>query len=267
MQKPRLRIFHSLARSGATLVCKCIGCMANVVLLSEIHPFSSRMASDKGEQFFDPLIQACYWHNILSPEDISGREYNYLERIQLIVRECENNFKQLVIRDFTQIDFMGIPGRLDPPYYLRHAQLLSAFFEVIQFALVRHPIDIWLSQITIPRYSQALSINYFLHGYYEYARHIQPFGFVRYEDFVENPELHMKTLCDKLQIQFDKNFLLHWSRYDKITGDLDHDRSRTAGIAKIMSLPRRPVDDDTLSQFRANKNYWEALKLLQYNDV
>jgi hypothetical protein len=241
--------------------------MSDVLLLSEVHPLSSRKASDKGEQFFDPLIQACYWHNILSPEDISARQYNYLERIQLIASRCNNNFKQLVIRDFTQIDFIGIPARLEPSYYLRHARLLSAFFEVIPFALVRHPIDTWLSQRGMPPYSQALAINYFLNGYFEYARQIQPFGFIRYEDFVEDPEQQMQIICDKLQIQFDKNFLIHWSSYDKITGDLDHARSRTAGITKIISLPRRSVDDNILSQFRANKKYWEALKLLNYNDV
>jgi protein O-GlcNAc transferase len=266
MKQPKVRILHSLSRSGATLVCRCIGCMSNIILLSEIHPLSSRRASDKGQQSFDPLIQACYWHNILSPEDISVKQYNYIERIQLIVRGCNNNFKQLVIRDFTQIDFIGIPSRLEPSYYLRHAKLLSDYFDVIPFALVRHPIDMWLSQRTLPHY-QSLAIDIFLDGYFEYAQQIQPIGFIRYEDFIEDPEKQMQIICYKLQIQFDRNFLTHWTSYDKITGDTDQAKSRGAGLNKITSHPRRPIQDDTLNQFRANKKYWEALKLLNYHDI
>jgi hypothetical protein len=267
VKKPKVRILHSLSRSGATLVCRCIGCMPNIILLSEIHPLSSRRASDKGEQSFDPLIQACYWHNILSPEDISEKQYNYIERIQLIVRGCNDNLKQLVIRDFTQIDFIGIPLRLEPSYYLRHARLLSDYFEVIPFALVRHPIDMWLSQRKMAPYFQRLTIDFFLDSYFEYAQQIQPFGFVRYEDFIEDPDKQMQIICDKLQIRFDKNFLINWTSYNKITGDTDQTNSRGAGINKIISLPRRPIQDDTLNQFRANKKYWEALKILNYNDI
>lgn len=205
-KEKKIRIFHTLARSGATLVCKCIGCMSNIVLLSEVNPVSSEIAHKEGVQGFNPLLQAITWFNIIRPEDIIGKRYNWIEIMQLIVSRCEDNFKQLVIRDMTSIDFTGIPSLIKPSYRLQHAELLSNFFEVIPFALVRHPIDLWLSQRLLP-YLKSMSIDYFLDSYYEYAKQIQIFGFIQYEDFAENPERQMQIICDKLQLQFDKNFL------------------------------------------------------------
>ena len=38
MNKPTIRLIHSLGRSGATVARKCLGVMEGVVLLSEINP-------------------------------------------------------------------------------------------------------------------------------------------------------------------------------------------------------------------------------------
>lgn len=48
MVKPKIRIFHNLGRSGGTLICKCLGCMEHIVLLSEIHPL--------GTNYYNPLL-------------------------------------------------------------------------------------------------------------------------------------------------------------------------------------------------------------------
>jgi hypothetical protein len=42
MGKQKLRMIHNMARSGSTLVCKCLGCMEGVVLLSELHPLATK---------------------------------------------------------------------------------------------------------------------------------------------------------------------------------------------------------------------------------
>jgi hypothetical protein len=240
--------------------------MPHIVLLSEIHPLSSQIAHKEGHQIFDPLMQAFYWHNIISPEDISGRTYNYIEIMQLILRRCAGASRQLVIRDMTNIDFIGLPSLIEPSYHLQHAKMLSSFFEVISFALVRHPVDLWLSQRMLP-YLQTMPIDYFLKGYLAYAQQIQSSGFVRYEDFVKDPEGQMHIICDKLHLEFDRNFLHNWSSYHNITGDFDSTKSRGAGLDKIMSLPRRPVEADVLDTFRSKKEYRAALELLNYDDL
>lgn len=263
MQNSKLRILHNLARSGGTLVCKCLGCMADIVLLSEIHPVSSLIARKEGLKEFDPLVQAFYWHKIILPEDISDKQFNFMEIMQLIVKRCNENNKQLVIRDMTNVDFIGIPSLIAPSYRLQHKEILSRSFEVISYALVRHPIDLWLSQKTLP-YLQNMSTDYFLKGYFEYAQQIQPEGFVRYEDFVGDPERTMQVICDKLQLDFDRNFLNNWSSYNRITGDIHN--TRITEPNKIALPPRRPVEPDLLEQFRSKKEYWKSLELLDYND-
>src|SRR5512145_1245226 len=60
--RPPLRLLHHMARSGGTLISKCLGCMSGVVLLSEIHPL--------GTNHFNPLLQAQRWYGLLSTQDL-----------------------------------------------------------------------------------------------------------------------------------------------------------------------------------------------------
>ncbi len=48
--KPAIRVLHQLARTGGTIISKCLGAMAGVVLLSEINP--------RGVETYNPLAQA-----------------------------------------------------------------------------------------------------------------------------------------------------------------------------------------------------------------
>ena len=45
--KPGIRILHHMARSGGTIISRCLGCMKDVILLSEIHPLGSRLVTSQ----------------------------------------------------------------------------------------------------------------------------------------------------------------------------------------------------------------------------
>jgi hypothetical protein len=45
-----VRIVHTLARSGGTLVCRCLGSMSGAVVLSKIHPMARHL--------MNPIAQA-----------------------------------------------------------------------------------------------------------------------------------------------------------------------------------------------------------------
>ncbi|MDQ7787193.1 MAG: hypothetical protein RDU01_06255 [Thermodesulfovibrionales bacterium] len=255
MEKPKIRIFNSLARSGGTLVCKCIGCMSDVVLLSEIHPLST--------QIFNPIAQAHDWYNLIHREDLLGKEtIDFVEAIQLIERKCNENSKCLVIRDWSHLDFIGIPYLEQPTNRMVLIDELSSAFEFYRIALVRHPIDQWLSTHKLPGLKE-VSLDNFLHGYLQFSRHIQPFGFVRYEDFTYEPEKEMIKICEQLKIDFDKNFTIKWTHYSNITGDTS---SRGLTQNNIVRLPRQPIERQLLQKFRANNDYHEILYLLGYQD-
>ena len=62
-----VRVFHSLGKTGGTVVSRCLGCMEKVALLSEIHPDGPAMfaplfgAQPEQSQKWDPLVQAREW--------------------------------------------------------------------------------------------------------------------------------------------------------------------------------------------------------------
>jgi hypothetical protein len=258
MEKPKIRILHNLARSGGTLVCKCIGSMSDVILLSEIHPL--------GIHIFNPIAQAHYWYNLVNREDFFGKQsMDFVEAIQLIERKCAENSKYLVIRDWAHLDFIGLPFLKQPTNRLLLADKLTRDFEIVQIALVRHPIDQWLSSRILYAF-QNVSLDKFLRGYLEFAKQIQPFGFIRYEDFTKEPEKEMRVLCEKLEITFDKDFILKWASNNNITGDTGK-KSRGSVLNKIVVLPRQAVERDLLRKFRENKDYRIALELLAYRDT
>ena len=136
MSKPSIRVFTGLARAGGTLVSRCLGAMDNIVLLSEIHPHGTHM--------FNPLAQAHDWYGLVKPEE-TRRQYDFIESIQLIEQRCRTAGKTLVIRDWAHLDFIGRPFVNNPPYKLLLTEALAPVFDIVQFALVRHPIDQWVS--------------------------------------------------------------------------------------------------------------------------
>ena len=45
--RPILRLVHHMARSGGTLISKCLGCMSGVLLLSEPNPAKRALATSR----------------------------------------------------------------------------------------------------------------------------------------------------------------------------------------------------------------------------
>ena len=79
-----IRVLHHMARAGGTLISRCLGCMRNVILLSEIHPH--------GAQYFNALEQAHRWFNLFTASDIAmlkeHEEIDFSDAIMLIAKRC-----------------------------------------------------------------------------------------------------------------------------------------------------------------------------------
>lgn len=262
LEKPPVRIFHNLARAGGTLVCKCLGCMNNIVLLSEIHPL--------GSAYFNPVTQAHKWHNLLTTEDIhtlsEKKNVDFVEAISLIESRCAETGRSLVIRDWGHLDFIAVPFLKQPGYKMMLADAIKPAFEVLQLALVRHPLDQWLSLSKLALMHGKLTVEMFLRGYLRFAEHSARIGFARYEDFTSEPAWQMKIICEKLQLDFDEDFINKWYDYEKITGDTGK-QSRGAKLGLIQPLPRLPVPPELLKHFHKNDDYWQAIELLGYPDA
>jgi protein O-GlcNAc transferase len=258
MDRKRIRIISNLARAGGTLVARCVGSQENVVLLSEIHPL--------GCHIHNPLLQAQEWYKLFGSEKLHDQEYTFLETIELIVQHCQERQKELVIRDWAHLDFIGIPFLKHPGYRLQLTEILSQRYDVLQYALVRHPIDQWLSTSNLGIMQGQLNLDAFLCGYRHFAEQCASTGFMRYEDFVNNPVNEMRMLCEHLEIDFDDEFMVRWADNTKVTGDVSK-TSRGSKFSSIIPLPRKPIDRSVLERFLNNADYWYGIKLLGYENI
>jgi protein O-GlcNAc transferase len=254
-QRPVIRVIHHLARSGGTVISKCLATMDRVVLLSEIHPAAVRT--------FDPLRQAHEWYDLLTPGDLARIRkggVDFRSAMALIARRCVERGKILVVRDWTHIDFTGTPFVSAPSYRLRLVEALTEGFSVLNTASVRHPVDQWLSLRRLAVVHGKLSLEDFLRGYRRFAERCSGIGFARYEDFTCDPDAQLRILCQRLRIPFDPGYRQRWASYTNITGARGGNRVET----EIVSLPRRAVEPGLLEAFEANEDYRRTIELLGY---
>ena len=254
--RPTLRLLHHMARSGGTLISKCLGCMSGVLLLSEIHPL--------GTNHFNPLVQAQRWYGLLSSQDLielkaRGR-VGFADAIELIRRRAEECSQRLVIRDWSHLDFTGVPFVVRPAHRLLTAEALAPRYELRQVCTVRHPLDQWLSLSQLAVVQGRLTLDSFLTGFRRFAEVAKAIGFHRYEDLTRDPQGVMKALCGDLDLRFDRSFAARWREYTFVTGDVAGSRGGHA----IQPVPRRPVAPDLLARLAENEDYRISLELLGY---
>lgn len=257
----KLRMIHNMARSGSTIMCKCLGCMEGVVLLSEIHP--------RAGNFFNPLVQAKEWYGLLTQSEVDGLQKqgteNFTKAIELIEQRCRARGDILVLRDWAHLDYTGHPF-ITPAYSpLLYTELVKCF-DIIRISTTRDPITQWqsLSQLGVmqaPLQSGEFDLDQFLLGYRRYAELCVETGFIRYEDFLRKPDLPMRKLCDHLQIKYDPGFTKKWAGFNTITGDINNTRSSD----KIKKPPGQFVEPAIRKKFLANADYHRACKLLGYD--
>jgi len=252
-----IHIIHNMARSGGTLICKCIGCMDRILLLSEIHPL--------GTSLFNPLKQANEWFHLLKPKDVARLKnktrLEFVEAISLIDRRCRQRGKTLVLRDWAHLDFTGIPFLQKPPYRFLLSDALRERFTIHKAAIVRHPVDQWLSLRKLAIMQGKISLPLFLKGYRKYAEKCADMDYIKYEDFTEAPEALCARLCQMLHIDYDPEFIRRWMHYKTITGEVT---SARAGDRRIAPVPRRPLEPGLMEAFEQNSDYQEAIRILGY---
>ncbi len=253
-EKPRIAVLYHLARTGGTLISKCLGAMQQTVLLSEIHPVMSVM---------DPLIQAHRFFGLLDEQELrllSSSEVNYIEKIQIIYNKVQQSQQYLLIRDWSHLDFTARPFITQPTHQLSQGKYLAESFTVREFSTVRHPLDSYLSLNKLPIMQGQMSIKSYIDGYHAFAKKAKKTGFIRYEDFCQNPDKSLQTICETLDIPFDPGYKNTYQDYTNITGDT-HNPAQKQGIRTPV---RKPFEPAILQEMESLDNYWKTLELLGY---
>lgn len=238
------------------MISRCLASMNGVVLLSEIHPLGVRM--------FDPLQQAHSWYGLVTEDDLQrlqGQRIAFADAIGLIARRCAEQGRLLVLRDWSHLDYTGIPYAA-PVYRCRLAESLQDGFDLVRTSTVRHPLDQWLSLSTKPALRGRLDPARYLEGVERFAEDAVSVGFARYEDFTRAPDDTLRAICAALELPFDPGYRDRWAGYANVTGDVMPGR----GGAEIRPLPRQPVDPEERRAFCALPAYARILERLGYDD-
>lgn len=267
--KPEISIIYSLARSGGTIISRCLGCIPGNILLSEVHPRFS---------FFHPLIQARDWFDLITEEELlelkSVQKISYLDSIKLISERCQARGLKLIIRDWTHVDFISSPYPASPVYRLSQYELLKEHFDIKQVALVRHPLDSYLSLARLEGIQGTLDLATYMREYRRFSEAIKEMSFFRYEDFCGDPATVLCNMCGVLGAAYDERFTDWFRGYHKITGDvLQRTKNRTLAGDRvgervqndIRPVSRRPEHVTITGQLAGNNDYRAILDALGYS--
>lgn len=271
----KLAVIHNLGRSGGTLVAKVVGCMDDIVLLSEIHPKGPAVIWNYYGQshanlalLFHPIIQAKEWHGIRfntgkSKIQLMPQDEEFLSYIdEEIYDSVKANQQFLVIRDWCYLDYIGIP--FCKPTYVNHLnQILTQKFLLNKVYLIRHPIDQLISC------AKAIRVQYnlgeYLYGYLSYIKSASVEQLVKYEDFVDAPDATLRKIVKMLDIPYDPAWESKWSQYRKVTGDTPTVlTTQETTEAAIKRRPRSLVAPKVLEAFERSSTYQEILALTGY---
>lgn len=252
---PPLALWLNLARSGGTLISRCLGCMDGVALLSEVHPLGVKM--------IDPAEQARRWHSLLKPAEMSswrGGRGRYDELMALLARRADDKGRRLLLRDWSHLDFLGTPF-VEPSFDSRSSRLLGSRFELRRFATVRHPADQWTSQQRLDMLRGRVEPAVYLRGCRAFAELAAEVGLVRYEDFTRDPDAELARLCAGLGVDYDPTWRDRYRTYANTTGD---EETLARSIGEIRPALRRDLDPAIRAVFDASDDYAETCRLLGY---
>jgi hypothetical protein len=257
--KPKIRVLHHLARSGGTLISRCLGSMQGVALFSEVHPDTMKA--------FDPVAQARDWHGLVGEADVRAWSrrggVDFLQLFVLVAFRAQQAGKTPLLRDWSHIDYHGVPYAR-PTMRPHIVEVLEDRFEVVRTATVRHPIDEYLSLMNMAiMQGVPFPLRVYLEGCERFAEEAARIGFVRYEDFTRAPDEHLRLLCERLEIAFDASYVDRWAGYEHITGDTTGTRG---GRQEIRPLSRRKADERLVDAFRAHDSYGRIKELLGYDE-
>jgi hypothetical protein len=260
--QPTVRVLLHLARTGGTLISRCLASMNGVAVLSEIHPAGAAIHYP----FYDPLEQAMRWYRLIEPAEREqlGRTTpeRFADAIALIRERAEARGLALVIRDWTQLDYLGAPFRRETAARSETIAALEDRFTIRAFASVRHPIGQWLSLRRIPGTAE-LTLETFLAGYRRFAEEAVRTGFVRYEDFTAEPETILREIAAALALSYDPGFVDRWPDYRNMTGDTP---APGEGGTRIAPAKARALPPGLVERFASIDDFNTAIGMLGYDE-
>ncbi|MEW5857922.1 MAG: hypothetical protein AB1861_11150 [Cyanobacteriota bacterium] len=257
-----LPVIYSFARSGGTLINRCLGCILGNIILSEVNPHASLVPIE---------VQAHDWFKLVSSRDFSDfSKKPYADKIRLLAEAARQQDSHLIIRDWTTINFLDRASDdiYAPSMFLEQKIYLEKYgFNIYPVVLVRRAADVYESLTRTFKHLRNLSIKEFGNCYLAYVQKVSTYPLFHYERFCLEPEKELKRMCDVLGVNYSDNFVTEFSKFTYCTGDNTLPKpSRGAQISKITVMESNQGAESYIAA-SLDKNCQEADKLLGYENM
>lgn len=249
-----VRSVHHFARTGGTLLVKCLAALPNVQVLSEVDPLSV-MQWVAGSPRFAPTDLI-----ILMRQSSRGVEDGllvrlFLEGIAVIHQDCQAKGQRLLVRDHAHSFYCFTEAAERPTV----RGMLSSRFAVLSVVTVRHPIESYLS-LHEKGWISFLpgSLDEYCRRYLRFLDDHSDLPVFRYEDFVQAPAEQLRSICKHLQLPYTDDFAERFDLFE-ISGDT------TKRMGRITPRVQRTIKDaEVQRECRRSRHYGALLERLGY---
>jgi hypothetical protein len=244
--------------TGGTIICKAISACLDIVLLSELSPYSW-IKHPKKSTSYKPT--ALLEHLVEASTDLSRdlKKEFFLAQLSIAIKHSMHIGKSLFLRDHS---FTTFNPRSQSSLFLEI--LDENNYSVRSLLTVRHPLDSYISSLNagwVQRLSPDNQLDTYAKQLTVFSRHIlqrSDSTFIRYEDFVSKPLDELATVGKHFGKSVDEK-ALDLAFAVPATGF-----SGRKGL-KIEPRTRRPVLAEISSQASKSKSYQEYCSLFQYD--
>jgi len=179
----------------------------------------------------------------MSLPELSWKKTEFIDAIKQIQQVVNENQKQLVLRDWSHVDYLGPPVTDQPKSKPALIDVLSPHFNIRSIQLVRHPLDTWLSLRRLNLIKEnGINFQQFLKAYRCYLDNTKSDYRLVYEEFLKSSSEQLTVACSKAGLRYDAKYQDKWFEFDKITGDTSNSNSlREKPVIEFR--PRRECTD------------------------
>lgn len=206
-------LFFSYARSGGTVMNKCLLNLSNTIVLSEINPneFGEGLWKKRPSIHEIVQLQAKKWYGI------KLQSTSFDDAVLELINYCFKNNIRLIIRDFSIADFVSSPLLKNQPQnklsWVKWMKKHQINYQ--SFSLIRHPMPMWISH-------QMPAVNDFISAYTNYLKELKQHNIkcFFYETFTRQPEAELNQILKHLNITEKSTNLLAIEGKNNLFGDL-----------------------------------------------
>ena len=246
------------ARSGGTILNKCLACLPNVVMLSEVNALGGGWGKEGKDSSTTPYQQMQEWYG--ANHGMEGLDFS--EQLDLVENDCWLQDNHFIVRDWTTVDFTKHRYNNNNPSFKLNTYntMLDLFGENLKtFAFVRDSIDVWISR-------GCPDIDEFYFSYNSYLNYLlllqkeDKIQIFKYEEFCGTPKTILTEITNYLGINCEPYIINKvvdedWMYYTKVNGDTQNSYPATDYRSKCISpLSRKPIGRVNVDRINNSKH-------------